>query len=270
MSIILKIAKNDISVTLRQPVIIAVFIILLILAILHGWGHAALIKGYTASAVPDYDPFFEFGVQNIISPTSTYLSAVAMFIGILTVIDEKSTGVMRVMMTKPLYRKDIIAGKFLGISLLMLLLTVIFVSLFTASLLIFYGGPESSSELILRIPSYTLVLYVHLMLFLAISMLIGQIFNNVYIAIGISGLFYWAQLKASSIFVIIDKINILGYFSPRTILFKILFVDDTSMFNLLRPFDAWLSAALPWMVWSVLLIVVIFQINSLLFSRYDA
>ena len=153
----------------------------------------------------------------------------------------------------------------------MLLLTVVFVSLFIASLLIFYGGPESISDLVLRLSSYTVVLYLHVMLFLAISMLIGLIFNNIFMALGVSGLFYWAQINATIIFVYIDEIKFLGNFNPQIILGKIIFVsDNVSIFNLLRPFDVWLSGALPWMVWSALLIIVIFLINSYLFSRYDA
>ncbi|MDI6897456.1 ABC transporter permease [Methanocella conradii] len=271
MRAITRIAGNEVSIILRQPIIIAVFAILLVLAVLHGLGHALMIRsGLAVNPVPEVDPFFDVGVQNIVWPTSVYLSAVAMFIGILSSIDEKSSGAMRVLIAKPLYRRDIVVGKFLGISLLMLLLTVAFVSLFVASLLIFYGGPQSPYELI-RVPAYMVVLYVYVMFFLAISMLIGFVCNNVYLALGLAGLFYWSDLTMSGVFSVIEEINkFLNYISPVHVLFKALYVNDHSMFDLLLPFSEWISGALPIVVWSALLVIIILLVNSYLFSRYDA
>lgn len=122
-------------------------VILVIMAVINGVGQSSIIRNsYTSQDIALKDPFLSPGMQSSVTVLATMLSACAMFIGVLSLSDEKAEGVARVLITKLLYRRDIIAGKFLGFSAFIVLLTTFGVLLYAASLMVFYCGPRSPGD----------------------------------------------------------------------------------------------------------------------------
>lgn len=268
MSSILLIAGIEFSRAIKQPVVIAISIILFIIALLNGLGGSILLHEADKSLLDGKDHFLSIGMSNTIWETAIYLSAVAMFIGLLTMAEEKSDGVIRLLITKPLYRRDIIAGKFLGLSALILLLTIIVVILCFTSLFIFYGGPKSGSEFILRILSYMGVMFLYNVLFLAIAMTIGTIFENIFTILVVSGLFYWLQYFVEIYFsdVVMAIRNKMPFYLFAGMLEGDMHVD---LFNSILPYSAWLENAWSNILLVSLIIVALLMFNCYRFSRYD-
>ena len=108
----------------------------------------------------------------------TMLSRFAPLIGIVlgfdTVVREKKSGSLNVLLTHPLFRDNIIAGKLLGSMLVLAAIIVFSVSVSIGTLLIFYGLEIGYTELI-RIAVFTVLTFFYVSIFLGIAILISTI-----------------------------------------------------------------------------------------------
>ncbi len=193
----------------------------------------------------------------------------SMCIGIMTIADERSTGSLRVLTSKPLYRRDIIIGKFLGISVFLLLLMIFVTILFVVPLMVFYETPGSLNDFLLRMSSILLITFLNCGFTLGLVMLFGimlgkaeaMVLSLVYIALE------W----------LMDEGNIIRYLGNLKIadpgllqLYAFGLGENFILYIDVPSFTAWLSYAMPYIVLMIAEVAVIVLINCMLFNREDA
>jgi ABC-2 type transport system permease protein len=196
-----------------------------------------------------------------------------MCIGITSMVKERSSGSLRVLTAKPLYRRDIIIGKFLGLSLFLLILMVLTEAIFVSLLIMVNGEPDSLLDLLLRLSSFIILMFLNCSFTLGLVMLFGILFNKAE-ALVLSMAFVsieWLQ-QANVDFQFLGQIQQL--IDPMKLYFYTIFVYSGNycmgtLFQTRLSFDAWLSHALPYVALMLAEVVLIVLINSAVFSREE-
>jgi len=262
-STIILLAQNEFIRIIRHPLVIIMSIVLFTLAIINAAGCSVLLPNIKSTEVGDV---FFLGMSNTLHDTSLILSFLSMSIGIVSISNERSNGSLRVLMTKPVYKKDIITGKFIGINALLILLISIIVSLCVSTLMISYGMPFSLTDAFLRIGSYILILYLICILMSGLVMLFGIIFKNLHIAL---------VLSVSSLYLAWFTVLPINFGDLRMLNPVVLYLFITSgmghhIFDSIFPYMAWASAALPLIILMLFEIIAIFLIDCVLFIKEEA
>ncbi len=214
------------------------------------------------------DVFLSVGMSVPLYETAVFLSVISMFVGVISIAEEKKSGSLRVLIAKPLYRRDILAGKFLGLSMLLLYITIFLVMLCVSTLVICYRPPLSVDDFLLRTFTYIIVLFLGCELTLGISMLIGVIFKNLYTILIFAGAFLcldWIFMTPAPLAVITS------YTIPAKLcLTTISGGFQTYLFDTVNPYNEWLNGAAPYLVVMIVEIVLVFLISSFVFTRNEA
>ncbi|KKG12334.1 ABC transporter permease [Methanosarcina sp. 2.H.A.1B.4] len=108
---------------------------------------------------------------------SQFTPLVGIALGFDAVVREKKSGSLNVLLTHPLFRDNILAGKLLGSTLLIAAIVVFSVFVSIGTLLIFYGVEVGYSELI-RIAVFAILTFFYAVTFLGIAILISTIVKN--------------------------------------------------------------------------------------------
>jgi ABC-type transport system involved in multi-copper enzyme maturation permease subunit len=266
MSSILRIARHQFSDIVRQPLVIIIICILFVLSILNGAASESLLHNADHYLLDGNDHFLSVAMSNTLYHTSILLSALSMFIGILTIAEERFSSSLGVLLAKPVYRRDILAGKFIGLSIFLLILTIAVILLCVSSIMVFYSGPSSTGEAIMRISSYIAVLFLNCTLTLSIALLIGVVFKNIVEVLIFSGIFlcldwyytlpqfmagFKAIIPAGLYFTILDGVN------------------NNYLFNTSVDYGTWLNAAFPYVIFLCTAIVSVFLFSCYVFNLED-
>jgi len=260
---IFMVAKNEFSMLLRNPIVTIFGVLMMVFASVYAMGGSVTFPRFQ---IGDHDfVFFYVGIGNFYWMLSMFFAFFSMCIGISSIADERSNHTFSVLFTKPLYRRDVLAGKFLGIGIFMLFALVLVFSLLTSFIIIVFGGPSSLAELVLRMGTFAFVLYLSCIFTLGLVMLLGIIFNKAE-ALVIS-LAYISFEWLTPTGLIPQSLGDLQIISPM-----ILFVfascrpgNDLLMTTL--PYDIWLANALPFIVLLLAEVVIVTLINCMLFTR---
>lgn len=108
---------------------------------------------------------------------SQFTPLVGIALGFDAVVREQKSGSLNVLLTHPLFRDNILAGKLLGSTLLIAAIVVFSVFVSVGTLLIFYGVEVGYSELI-RIAVFAILTFFYAVTFLGIAILISTIVKN--------------------------------------------------------------------------------------------
>jgi ABC-2 type transport system permease protein len=155
MKNVLVIARNEFLLLARNPIVLVFGIVILAYAIINTAGSSTDLQRFSSNHA-DSLLVGVFGLLWILSLLFAFLS---MCIGVISIADEKSKGSLRVLLAKPVYRRDVIIGKFIGISTFLFLLIILTVTLFVSLMIAVYSGPESSVEFVLRMASFAILLF---------------------------------------------------------------------------------------------------------------
>lgn len=268
---VLLVASNELSRIFKHPLVVVISCILLLLAILNGMASAYQLPNFSNEILAGKDPFLDVGISNLMYFTSLLLSVLSFSVGLLSIGEERSTGSIRVLLTKPLYRRDYIAGMFLGLSFFVVLVSALTVLLSASTILIFYGGPLSIEELVLRLISYIILLSLFCMEMLGIAMLIGALFKNLYqvLIIGVTILSF--QWLFNLPFAIQNLIGDMQYLVPKYLYFSILYTNENiDLFDTSAQYTTWLSDSLPYIVFLIVLTIAIFLLLTLIFNNEES
>lgn len=267
LSGVLPIAMNEFSRIMRQPIILVIAAILFLILLVNGASSAQVIPEF----LPDKDDvFLKVGVSNTMYYTSLFLSVVSMFIGVLSIAEERSRGTLRVLLAKPVFRKDVFFGKFLGISMLLLILTVTSVTLCVSAILIFYGGPLSLQDALIRLSTYTMLIFLNCVLTVAIAMLIGVAVKNILGILMLAG-----SLLCFEWFINIEDwlSSLLGslkyIISQKMLFFTIMGPTGPGLLHTTMPYQVWLEDAAPYITAFLLEIIVVLVLAFLAFNGDD-
>lgn len=125
-----RIAHLEFRRAFYNPLIIIVGSFLLFNAIINGMGSRYMFQYFEGEA---FDIVTRVGLNNVFYITSIICTIAAMFLGVTSTVGDRNTNILKVVLSKPLYIRDVIIGKFLGISAF--ILTLVFATLLTCSLL---------------------------------------------------------------------------------------------------------------------------------------
>lgn len=265
MNSIVLIAINEFQRTIKQPLVIALACLLLLLAILNGAGSVHLLPRFD-QLNDGNDHLLSVGISNTLMDTQRFMFALGTFIGVLSIIQERSRGQLRVLVTKPLYRRDIVAGKVLGLSTFLFIICTIDILLCLSSIMIFYTGPVSINELVIRIASYIFTLYLGCTLTLCITIMIGVLFKDYILALILSGTLFCFE----SFYIYPTAIGEIKNLIPVQLYFTI--IDGNGygyLFYTSIDYCLWLSYSLPYIILMVLLISAVLLATMYAFGRDD-
>lgn len=268
---IFTVAKNEFSMVVRNPITCLVCGFIIIYLTVNIVGSTVIVPQF-ASSYSHNDAFY-INISNSFWLLTTFFAFLSMCIGIITIAKERSSGSLRVLTAKPLYRRDIITGKFLGLSLFLLLLMILTEIVFISLIIIVLGSPDSLLELVLRLSSFIVLLFLNCSFTLGLVMLFGIVFNKAEALILSMAFvsFEWLQ-QASVDFQFLGQIQQL--IDPMKLYFNTIFVfsgNETlgSLFETRLSFDAWLNHALPFVVLMLAEVILIVLINSAMFSKEE-
>jgi ABC-2 type transport system permease protein len=263
---ILLVTSHQLQDVLREPLVILIALILIGLSIINGAASAKQVHLADLQLTDPSDHFFSIGISNALYHTSILLSALSMFIGALTIAEEKADGSLRVLNTKPVYRRDVYVGKFAGLSAFLLLLTIVITMLCASTLMIFYRSPYSTEEFIIRMATFTVVIFLSCVLTLGISMLIGIWLNNLLSILIYIGTF----LCLDWFFTLPRTFEMLRLLIPTSLYYTIIEGGGgRTILNTANAFPLWLDGALPFIMFMIIEIAVVFVVSSNIISRSE-
>lgn len=261
----LLVAENEITLLSKSPIVMIFCALMLIFALTNAAGSSVVLQNF--SYLNHDDDFFYIGIGNFFWDLSMLFSFLAICIGIVSFTNEQR-GAFRVVLTKPLYRRDLIGGKFIGIFSFLLVIVVLAVVLFISLVMIVFGGPDSLMELLLRTGSFILLMFLNCGFTAGMAVLFTIIFNKAE-AVMASILFVAAEYLARMSWVpssigdwkILDPVNLyVKAFSIGT-------HDDLVSISL--PYTSWLSYAAPYIVLMLAEVVIMALISTILFNKKE-
>jgi ABC-2 type transport system permease protein len=252
------IARNEFANIIRHPLVIITIVALCAIIIVNGAGSHWLLFVLKNMGIKEV---FMLGVSNAFTNTSVVLSFLALCLGIISVAGERSNGSLRVLLTKPLYRRDVIVGKYLGINAVILTLATFTLMISVASIMVSYGGPESP-QMILSMAFYIFLLYIFCSLMSGLMLLVSILFRDISMALILSMSFLYLvwfvdiPMSLQNVWMVSP---VLQYFTVAN--------------GLLTPqssFIQWFENALPWIVLMIFETIIIFLMNCFLFNREES
>ncbi len=253
------IAGNELRRVVFDPLSILVFVFVLFLVLLNAMGASGSSLEGGRLSVTSLGYVFYHLMQ--------YCAAVAVFAGALSLANERSRHSLPVLLTKPLYRRDVVLGKFLGLNIFLLAFVSAVYLAYALFLFIIVGTPASWDDFALRLVSIDLVLFLQSSLAMAIALLAGTFLKKV----------FQATLVSVTLFYIVWYSTVLNFFgslsllSPYMLSFQIL-TGGQNTYALVHSdisYMMWLGGALPYIVFIILEIFVILAISCTAFIRSE-
>lgn len=263
MSNVLAVAKNEFSLQAGSPLVLVFCVLVLVYTL-------TSVAGYSASLSQDGSNPSNNLVTAVggFSGESLLFAFLMMCVGILSVADERQSGSFRVLLTKPLYRKDVITGKFIGISTFLFLIIVLAFTLFASSMMAVYVGQVSVIYLVLCMVSLTFLMFLNCCFTLGIVMCLGLLFSKSE-AIIISIAFIAFEWLAN-VGTLPYGLGSFQLIDPRYLYYYTLGSESVQLFNTSISFGSWFNSVLPYIVLMVAESVIIVLVCCMLFDREEA
>jgi len=262
MSNIPAIFKNEFTIIARNPIVIVIAVITSFLAIIN-------LAGYVYQSRNDPDPigtFYAYGLGNMLFSLSVIFAFFSMCIGITSLTNEKMTGTLRLLVTKPIYRREIILGKFLGISVFILLFIALVLSIYT-SLLIMISGPNFVSDVLAKVCIWAIMLFINCCLILGIVLLFGIILNK-YEAMVLSLIFISFEwlLPNKEILLALGDLKIID---PMALYINAMGGDEFNIFTMLPSVSAWFNFSFPYIILNIAEVIIVILITCTIFNQEE-
>lgn len=269
------VAKNEFAMIARNPIVPVFVGFLTILVLVNAAGYTLMDDMY--SQAYDHDTTFYIGIANLITPISMSFAFLAMCTGAISIAEERSKGSLRILLTKPLYRRDIIIGKFLGIGAFFVLIITLTIIIFVSIEMAFFGCPASLSELAIKLSTFIFMLLLHTSFTFGLVMLFGILLDKrealvlsvAYLAY--EWLFQLATITAAM--TSIPALKFIGLIDPIQLYWWAYMARGTPSTELLaaaRPYFAWLQDSYPFLILMILEVIIIILVDCASFSREEA
>jgi ABC-2 type transport system permease protein len=187
MNTILTIARKEIRAAFRNRMFVTITILFLALSMLSVYigsttkraemrlynETVAMLTAQGVTALPDAP---EIHTLTILSNLTEYVAIVgailAVVLGYNTLTEEKETGGLRLILSRPVYRDTLLTGKLLGNSAIIAILLVA-VLFFNLILLVAIGGIWPTPGEVARLSMFVVMAFAYMVIFLAVSMLLS-------------------------------------------------------------------------------------------------
>jgi ABC-2 type transport system permease protein len=263
-------AANEFRRQIGQPVTIVIFCLLVLLAVINGLGSIKVLP--TFETWKSGDVFIGVGLSQEFFNISQYCSVAALILGLISIAGDRKR-VLGVLLTKPLRKRDVMAGKFIGLSMFLLLLITVTYLLVSVMITLAFRGPASTEDFALRLGALILALFLECSFLAGVGMLIGMVFGNLKEAIVVGVTYLCIEWFSNAMFM-----SLLKYLSPYWVYFKIISVKEIvvdrevveiAVFNTTVPFGDWLSAALPYAALMIAGVIIVFVLNCIVIARTE-
>lgn len=264
MNSVFTVAENEFSILTRNPIVILFSVLMFIIALINAAGYSTIVSSDNS----DHSNDLWIGVSNFFWNLSALFAFLSMCIGILSVADERSKGAFRVLFSKPLYRRDVITGKFIGISVFLFLIIAFTLTLFVSLMMIVSVGQESLADIALRMLSFTVLLFLNCIFTLGLVMCLGIIFRKseaLIISIAFIA-FEWLTNSGS----LPGELGSLLLINPSYLYCYTMYEASGQLLSISSPLGSWLSGSLPYIVLMAADVVIIVLVNCMLFNREEA
>lgn len=260
------IAHNELYYIILHPLVIIVGVILLLLAFINGYGGGSMIdESYFKNG---QDSFMQ-GYNQILYYTIFISNIMAAFLGVISVAKDRWAHSMNVLLTKPIYRRDVLLGKFTGICEFLFIFVGLVLLFTTIMLILCFKEPLSYSELFCRFLSYVIVLSMECSLVAALAMFVGTFFKNILGPVTIIITYIYVEW----FWYLAERMGSFSIFTPRMLFLKIINpVNGGNMdelFNTLVPFTQWLGNAMPYILLLLFVTLAVLLINLYLFTKLE-
>ncbi len=252
---------------MSNPIVLLTGLIVAFLAFVNGAGDVGVLE-YVSSTY-NTDTAVLQGFMQIWEPTGFICMIMVAFFAATTIPYEKWNGSVNVLLAKPLYRRDFVLGKFIGLAMFALFFITFVVLLTGLLIIVFFRAPQSITEYVLRVTAFIIVSSLAYWLVIALNLFFGIVSRNI--------LFVTA---AAITYIFIDWIwltdrflGALSAYTPKNLYFKLEFpIPNTypAIFDCLMPFGQWLTGVIPYLVLISAELVVLLLAGVYLFSREDS
>jgi ABC-2 type transport system permease protein len=265
---ILKISLNELLQTMFSPITATILVFFLIFSIINVANFYSFVSISNSVGVPlDYQKTFVDAVQNL-----TYiLTSIIMFLSInLTIVsfgDERSKGTLTILSAKPVYRRDIISGKYLGINAFLVLLIIFIISIFVSLMIMFFGTPESVMDIFFRLVLQSILLMMYCAVSMGITILFVMLLKNNLEAYILSIFFVIVEWLMLYPFILnyFDWFNVIN---PSKVFFNIL-GSGPGILNIHYPVGVWFGLAFPYVLLLIMELFAIFIFDLYLYGKIE-
>ncbi|MGA9140410.1 MAG: ABC transporter permease subunit [Methanocella sp.] len=261
------VAKNELRRVLFHPLNMVLVGIIIVLIYVNMAAYASTPKSITIDPGSGGDVFI-LAYKNVLWMLSYLMVIFVGFYGLMSVSEERFKHILDVLIMKPLYRRDIIIGKFIGLSCFAFISSSLILLLTFVLLTSFFRPPLSMSDFLLRILSLDFSITIICSLTVGLAILASLLFKNI--------------LTSASVFVTYLFADWNGYIlanlhtppiSPYLLFAKAVFPVSTSttwinLFNA-NSFMGWFGAALPFIVTLLSLTVLVVLLDCFILTKTD-
>ncbi|MGA9141895.1 MAG: ABC transporter permease [Methanocella sp.] len=266
MNPVLSVARNELAILIRSRMVPAYVGFILILATTEAMAAPSYLAAPDAlDRTTEFllcvgDPFFFVSLVTML---------VAMCVGGMSVANDRSRGALDVLITKPMYRRDVMLGKIAGGWAFMFLLSVIGEALVVSVLMIFVGVPGSFGELFLRAGTFVVLLSAEAVFTLALVMLFGLLLSKAE-ALIVAVCFISIEWLTTSFPLNYILPGPLMFLDPRNIYYYATILPDIKLFDATTSYGVWLGNDLPYIVLLFAEVAVLVLIDCMAFNRKDS
>jgi|WetSurMetagenome_2_1015567.scaffolds.fasta_scaffold255174_2 ABC-2 type transport system permease protein len=265
----LGVAQNEFLLMSRNWITIVFVILIVIWATVNTMGYSNTWERIQQhpNFVSQMNTFYTLNVSNFFYKLSMLFAFLSMCLGIISIANERSNGSLLILTAKPLYRRDIIIGKFIGMSILLFLLMIFATILFIIPIMIFFESPPSLSDFVLRMSSILIITYLNCSFTLGLVMLFGIILSKAEALVISLAYIAIEWLSGGNILNYMGSIKIIDPGTLQTFAFGL---DNNFILYMSPPsFIAWLINATPYIVLMIAEVIIIILINCMLFTREE-
>lgn len=264
MNGLLAVAGNELSMLARNPVVMLFGALMLVVGLINTAGYSKIVS----ADYLDHSGDLMMGVSNFFWNFSMFFAFLTMCVGILSVADERSRGSLGVLFAKPLYRRDVITGKFVGIIVFLFLLIASTLALFVSLMMLVYAGQVSIVDVALRMLLFAVLLFLNCCLTLGLVMCLGIVLSKseaLIVSIAFVA-FEWLTNSGS----LPGSLGSLNLIDPTYLYIYTMYMASGRLFDTSLPLGTWLSGSSPYIVLMAAEVIILVLANCMLFSREEA
>jgi ABC-2 type transport system permease protein len=191
----------------------------------------------------------------------------AAFFGATSVSRERWDNSINIVLTKPLFRRDYLIGKLMGITASLLVFIVFFILVTGIITATYFRGPLSMSESAWRIIVYIILLTLSCCLVAALNMFLGVLTKNVLFVVAASMTYVFAEWFWN-ISAYLPGYELISPMRVNGCMFG-MGSEGIFLFDTLCPFTGWFSYAFPYIAITIIELVLVLLISIAMFSRSD-
>jgi|WetSurMetagenome_2_1015567.scaffolds.fasta_scaffold21177_3 ABC-2 type transport system permease protein len=257
---VILVARNEFARVLAHPLTPLIVLVLAFYSVLNGIGGTLNMNTSTPA---ESGLYYSIG-QNFMY-TAVYCAIVALFIGVTSIAEERRNNAINILLAKPLYRRDVIAGKVLGLNIYMLCVIVFGMTLAAVMLAVFYMPPSDPVLFLGRLAIYILLLFVYSSLNIAISMLVGIIIKDLLLAASTVMAYIFLDWYTS----VLNLMPGFDNFDPQIALCHLYINGMTNMQSTTLQIGQWLNANIANLAFFIMSIIIVILIGLVAYTREE-